>query len=399
MPFGLRGYVRAPPRAQGEASVRLQPVQMPFEARDRRHVHRGPFGSLLDERQRRLFAGLESLTCRWAATRASPPSSASPRPRPPPAAGNSSTAMSTSTRCGPPRLHREVVAHQVQPATWPLQPARLAGDGGPLPRRPRRNGTRLNTACSARSAKLDGPTPRQLRDHPEVPAHHTAPPPVCGSRAHLARKTSKTGRQGHWRPNARDAHHTARRHAEMGLHHRTHVAKRTSRCGRPSSEARQHWSQATSGRRERHRDSHVSAIGVRKLDSPHRRPHDLCDFSTITSTTRGRERDSDATSHAKAEYALQVVLQVPNVLYLRSDAQIAQLRGLNCQPPVNSFRILKDLVVAQKIITEPLLVSNSRAQRQRRAIAPNGGVTCTSTVDSNIRRCSRGSPVSHPVSV
>ena len=45
MPVVLRGCVRAPlrtPRAQREACVALAAMQVPFETRDRRQVHRGP---------------------------------------------------------------------------------------------------------------------------------------------------------------------------------------------------------------------------------------------------------------------------------------------------------------------------------------------------------------------
>ena len=44
-------------------------------------------------------------------------------------------------------------------------------------------------------------------------------------RAHLVRKTYKTGVKV-TTPNARAAHHTEQRHAEMELHHRTHLAKK-----------------------------------------------------------------------------------------------------------------------------------------------------------------------------
>ena len=53
-------------RAQGEACVPLQPVQMPFEARDRRQVHRGPRVPVQSRRE-----------ARRPASRPAPP----PRPR------------------------------------------------------------------------------------------------------------------------------------------------------------------------------------------------------------------------------------------------------------------------------------------------------------------------------
>ena len=80
------------------------------------------------------------------------------------------------------------------------------------------------------SKKLGRPTPRQLRDHPEVPAHHTHLHRTERPRPPRA-EDLRDRRQGHRRPNARAAHHTKRRHAEMELHHRTHVTKRESIFG------------------------------------------------------------------------------------------------------------------------------------------------------------------------
>ena len=118
------------------------------------------------------------------------------------------------------RLHREVVAHrgpqalsrsqdpadpgrrrwqqqlhgarlEVQSATSLLQPARLAREGSPLPAghvevEPHRTPPVLRD-----QQELGGPTPRQLRDHPEVPAHHTHLHRTEGP--NLVRKTYETG--------------------------------------------------------------------------------------------------------------------------------------------------------------------------------------------------------------
>ena len=51
--FAVAFEHRLPHRAQGEACVPLQPVQMPFEARDRRQVHRGPCVPVQSRREAR----------------------------------------------------------------------------------------------------------------------------------------------------------------------------------------------------------------------------------------------------------------------------------------------------------------------------------------------------------
>ena len=100
------------------------------------------------------------------------------------------------------RLHREVVAHrgpqalsrsqdpadpgrrrrqqqlhgarlEVQSATSLLQPARLAREGSPLPARHVEVEPHRTPPVLRDQQELGGPTPRQLRDHPEVLAHHT----------------------------------------------------------------------------------------------------------------------------------------------------------------------------------------------------------------------------------
>ena len=81
----------------------------------------------------------------------------------------------------PGRRRRQQQLHgarlEVQSATSLLQPARLAGDGGPLPAghvevEPHRTPPVLRD-----QQELGGPSPRQLRDHPEVLAEPHAPPP------------------------------------------------------------------------------------------------------------------------------------------------------------------------------------------------------------------------------
>ena len=74
--------------------------------------------------------------------------------------------------------------------------------------------------------ELGRPPPRQLRDHPEVPAHHAHLHRTACARAPRA-ENLRDRRQGHRRPNARAAHHTEQRHAQVELHHRTHVAEKT----------------------------------------------------------------------------------------------------------------------------------------------------------------------------
>ena len=102
--------------------------------------------------------------------------------------------------------------------------------------------TRRGSVCRARSewsgrTGADGAstpalrpptgTPRQLRDHPEVPAHHTHLHRTEGPRPPGA-EDLRDRRQGHRRPNARATHHTEQRPAQVELHHRTHVMKTES---------------------------------------------------------------------------------------------------------------------------------------------------------------------------
>ena len=81
--------------------------------------------------------------------------------------------------------------------------------------------------------ELGGPPPRQLRDHPELPAHHPHLHRTACARPPRAQDLQDR-RQGHRRPNARAAHHSEPRHAEMELHHRTHLAKKTESIFAPT---------------------------------------------------------------------------------------------------------------------------------------------------------------------
>ena len=133
-------------------------------------------------------------------------SSTRPRPRrgrtpvdekePHPGAPRAASTIPTPSPADPGRRRRQQQLHrarlEIQPAASALQPARLAGHGGPLPAghvevEPHRTPPVLRD-----QQELGGPPPRQLRHHPEVPAHH---PYLTGLRvrAHLVRKTYKTG--------------------------------------------------------------------------------------------------------------------------------------------------------------------------------------------------------------
>ena len=110
---------------------------------------------------------------------------------------------------------------EIQPAASPLQSPRPARDGGPLPHgrvevEPHR------TPPVLRNQQERGGTPAgQLRDHPEIPAHHTH-----GGRAARASASGQEGlqdrHQGRRRTNAGTTHHRGQRLAEVELHHRTH---------------------------------------------------------------------------------------------------------------------------------------------------------------------------------
>ena len=151
------------------------------------------------------------------------------------------------------RLHREMVAHpglqalsrgqraadpgrrrrqqqlhgarlEIQPATPPLQPARLARDRGPLPAGHLEVESHRTPHVLRGHKELGGPPAGQLRDHPEIPAHHT-------HRHRTARACTPGAKdlqdrcQDHRRPDAGAAHHTRQLNAQMELHHRTHVTK------------------------------------------------------------------------------------------------------------------------------------------------------------------------------
>ena len=73
--------------------------------------------------------------------------------------------------------------------------SRFAGHAWPTTRRPRRSGTPVRTPPVLRDQQeLGGPPPRQLRHHPEVPAHHPYLHRTARTVAHcVVRKTYKTG--------------------------------------------------------------------------------------------------------------------------------------------------------------------------------------------------------------
>ncbi len=73
--------------------------------------------------------------------------------------------------------------------------------------------------------ELGGPPAGQLRDHPEVPAHHTHRHRAARARA-PGPKDLQDRHQGHRRPDAGVAHYTRQLNAQMELHHRTHVTKK-----------------------------------------------------------------------------------------------------------------------------------------------------------------------------
>ena len=103
-----------PTAADGHARTRA--VRRPDARAARRHrVVR----QLLDERQRRLFAGLESLKCGWGGDRRIATLLASTRPRSPPAAGSSSSAMSRLRRAGGGRTPTEKKRPKSSPASKP----------------------------------------------------------------------------------------------------------------------------------------------------------------------------------------------------------------------------------------------------------------------------------------
>ena len=76
----------------------------------------------------------------------------------------------------PRRRRRQQQFHgarlEVQPPTSPLQPARLARHRGPLPARHVEVEPHRTPPVLRNQQELGGPPPRQLRDHPELPAHH-----------------------------------------------------------------------------------------------------------------------------------------------------------------------------------------------------------------------------------
>ena len=77
------------------------------------------------------------------------------------------------------------------------------------------------------SKKWAGRPARQMRDHPEVPAHHTHRHRTARARAPGA-EDLQDRRQGHRRADAGATHHTEQLPPQMELHHRTHVTKNGS---------------------------------------------------------------------------------------------------------------------------------------------------------------------------
>ena len=103
-------------RAQGKACVPLQPVQMPFEARDRRQVHRGPRVPVQSRREDRQPAR---------------PPAPPPRPR---RRGRSLTA-SRGGRC-PPRGPPTVRGHSRAGSSRRERPSSRRGPTVPRPSAP-----------------------------------------------------------------------------------------------------------------------------------------------------------------------------------------------------------------------------------------------------------------------
>ena len=142
------------------------------------------------------------------------------------------------------RLHREVVAHRgpqaLSASPEPADPRRrrrqqqfhgarlevstcniasatatACASPWPITRPPRRSWNPIETPPVLRNQQeLGGPPPRQLRDHPELPAHHPHLHRTACARPPRAQDLQDR-RQGHRRPNARAAHHSEPRHAEM----------------------------------------------------------------------------------------------------------------------------------------------------------------------------------------
>ena len=120
----------------------------------------------------------------------------------------------------------------------PLQPPRPARDRGSLPHGRVEMESDRTPPVLRNQQELGGTPAGQLRDHPEIPAHHTN-----GGRAARASASGQEGlqdrRQGRRRTNAGTTHHREQRLAEVQLHHRTHVAKMgTCFCAGPKGAGR-----------------------------------------------------------------------------------------------------------------------------------------------------------------
>ena len=96
----------------------------------------------------------------------------------------------------PGRWRRQQQLHgarlEIQPPTPPRQPARTAGECGPLPAGHVEVESHRTPPVLRGHQELGRPAARQLRDHPQVPAHHTHRHRTR-VRAHRVRKTYKTG--------------------------------------------------------------------------------------------------------------------------------------------------------------------------------------------------------------
>ena len=84
----------------------------------------------------------------------------------------------------------------------------------------------MNNACSAKSARTGRAAPSTAYETILNYLSSSRTSTGLRVRAHLVRKTYKTGVKVTDAHYARAAHHTEQRHAEMELHHRTHLAKK-----------------------------------------------------------------------------------------------------------------------------------------------------------------------------
>ena len=95
---------------------------------------------------------------------------------------------------------------EVQPATSPLQPARLARHRGPLPAGHLEVESHRTPPVLRDQQELGGPPSGQLPDHSEIPAHHTHHHRTARAGA-PGEENLQDRRQGHRRPNGTATHH------------------------------------------------------------------------------------------------------------------------------------------------------------------------------------------------